>query len=121
MSVPGVARATTSTSCTFDSDAATVTATIGSGQSPIYTSDATWVFGSVTVVGIPHIIGCPFRDRISVYQTPAVAGSVHFSGTGGNDVLIGGPRRDRLEGGPGDDRLNGKGGLGSDTLLHCEA
>ena len=34
ISVPGVARATTATSCTFDSGTATVTATIGSGQSP---------------------------------------------------------------------------------------
>ena len=94
----------------------------------IYTSDSTWVYGSLTVVGIPRIIGSPFRDRISVYQSPAVGGGVHFSGMGGNDVLLGGPRRDRLEGGPGDDRLNGKGGLdtcsggpGSDTLLNCEA
>ena len=34
MMVPGMARATTSTSCDFDSGTATVTATIGSGQSP---------------------------------------------------------------------------------------
>ena len=56
----------------------------------IYTSDSTWVFGSVTVVGIPRIIGSPFRDRISVYQSPAVGGGVHFSGMGGNDVLSAG-------------------------------
>lgn len=99
-----------------------------SGQT-IYTSDSSWWGpGPLIVVAIPRIIGSPFRDRISVYLTPADGGSVHFSGMGGNDVLIGGPRRDRLEGGAGDDRLNGKGGLdtcsggpGSDTLLNCKA
>ena len=49
----------------------------------IYTSDGTWVYGSLTVVGTPRIIGSPFRDRISVYQSPAVGGGVHFSGMGG--------------------------------------
>lgn len=97
-----------------------------SGQT-VYTSDIMYGPGAVVAVGIPHIIGTPFRDKISVYQTPAVGGSVRFSGMRGNDVLVGGPRRDRLEGGGGDDRLNGKGGIdscsggpGIDTLLSCE-
>ena len=100
--------------------------TAESGQT-IYTSDIAYGPGAVVAVGIPHIIGSPFRDRVSVYQTPAVGGSVRFSGMGGNDLLIGGPRPDRLDGGPGDDRLNGKGGVdtcsggpGADTLLNCE-
>lgn len=97
-----------------------------SGQT-VYTSDIAYGPGAVVVVRIARIIGSAFRDKISVYQTPAVGGSVRFSGRGGNDVLVGGPRRDVLEGGAGDDRLNGKGaidmcvgGSGVDTLLHCE-
>jgi Ca2+-binding RTX toxin-like protein len=101
--------------------------TAQSGQT-VYTSSTAYGSSAVVTFGIYHVIGSPFRDRISVYQSPAVGGSVHFTGLGGNDVLIGGPRRDRLDGGPGDDRLNGKGGVdtcsggsGMDTLLHCEA
>jgi Ca2+-binding RTX toxin-like protein len=101
--------------------------TAQSGQT-VYTSDVSYGPTGVVLYKILHIIGSPFRDKISVYQTPAIGGSVHFSGMGGNDVLVGGPRRDRLEGGGGDDRLNGKGGVdtclggpGTDTLLNCEA
>lgn len=97
-----------------------------SGQT-VYTSDTAYGSSAVVTFGISRVIGSPFRDKISVYQTPAVGGSVRFSGMGGNDVLVGGPRRDRLEGGGGDDRLNGKGGIdscsggpGTDALLSCE-
>ncbi|HLB39491.1 MAG TPA: hypothetical protein VJM84_03490 [Actinomycetota bacterium] len=100
--------------------------TAESGQT-VYTSDIAYGPGALVVVGIPHIIGSPFRDKFSVYQVAVDGGSVRFSGRGGHDVLIGGPRRDVLEGGPGDDKLDGKGaidtctgGPGTDSLLHCE-
>jgi hypothetical protein len=55
---------------------------------------------------------------------PVLDGVVSFSGSAGDDVLVGGSSDDRLDGGDGVDRLDGRGGtntcLGGETVARCQ-
>jgi Ca2+-binding RTX toxin-like protein len=78
--------------------------------------------------GIRRVIGGPLRDRIVSGETDGAQLRVRFSGSVGDDSLVGGSHHDVLRGDPGDDHLDGRGGRdicdggpGHDTVLDCEA
>jgi len=66
------------------------------------------------LIGIEHLIGSKFNDRLL-----GESGNNNLSGGAGKDTLIGGGGEDTLDGGAGNDVLNG--GLDSDLASYASA